>query len=63
MTAQTNNRPTHAVYVVTGEGDKAFWHRIGSAWPFKDGKPGFSIELVAAPLTGRLVVCEIREKD
>ncbi len=24
--------------VVEGEGDNAFWHRCGSAWPHKDGK-------------------------
>lgn len=60
--AASNNKPTHAVYVVQGEGDKAFWTRIGSAWPFKDGKPGFNIQLVAAPLDGRLVLSEIREK-
>lgn len=51
---QTSNRP-HAVYVIEGEGDKAFWSRIGSAWPHED-HDGFNIVLNALPLNGRLVV-------
>ena len=48
-------RPTHTVFLVEGDGDKAFWNRIGAAWEHQDGD-GFSLELVAIPLTGRLVV-------
>lgn len=28
---EKNQRP-HAVFVVEGEGDKAFWTKIGAAW-------------------------------
>ena len=45
----------YAVYVVEGEGDAAFWTKIGAAWPHEDGE-GFNIQLTAMPLNGRLVV-------
>lgn len=51
----TKNRPSHAVYVVEGEGESAFWTRIGGAWAHEDGD-GFNLQLSCLPLTGRLVV-------
>ena len=50
----STNKPSHGVYIVEGEGDKAFWTKIGAAWPQSD--EGFSIQLTALPITGRLVV-------
>ncbi|GAA0022825.1 hypothetical protein IVB36_01390 [Bradyrhizobium sp. 35] len=47
----------HAVYVVEGEGDNAFWTKIGAAWEHQDGK-GFNIQLSCLPLNGRLVIRE-----
>jgi hypothetical protein len=42
---RTEKQPRpHGVYVAEGEGDKAFWTRIGAAWPHDDGK-GFNISL------------------
>lgn len=56
MTTQTSNkRPSHEVFVVEGEGDKAKWIRVGAAWRHDDGE-GFSINLSALPINGRLVV-------
>jgi len=52
---QKSRRPTHNVYVVDGEGDKAFWTKIGSAWAHDDGD-GFNVNLIALPLKGRLVL-------
>jgi hypothetical protein len=49
------NRPTHNVFVVEGEGDKAFWTKIGVAWQHDDGE-GLNITLTAIPLNGRIVV-------
>ncbi|MBB3938086.1 hypothetical protein [Aureimonas phyllosphaerae] len=57
-----NTMPTHGVFVVEGEGDNAFWTRIGAAWAHGDGK-GFNISLSAVPLTGRLVLRERNEKE
>ena len=45
----------YAVYVVEGEGDAAFWTKLGAAWAHEDGE-GFNIQLTAMPLNGRLVV-------
>ena len=53
---QKTTRP-YGVFVVDGEGDNAFWTKIGAAWQHEDGK-GFNILLTAMPLNGRLVVRE-----
>ncbi len=53
--SQENERPSHDVYVVTGE-DASHWIRIGSAYPEKDGS-GFRLSFDAAPArNGRLVL-------
>jgi len=54
MTTTQKTRP-HAVYVVEGEGDNAYWTKIGVAWSHKDGD-GFDVRLAALPLNGRLVI-------
>jgi len=55
-----SGKPTHKVFVVedrNGEGDDndAFWTRVGSAWPHKDGK-GLNVVLSALPVNGRIVL-------
>jgi hypothetical protein len=40
---------------VEGEGDSAFWTKVGAAWQHEDGE-GYNISLSAMPLSGRLVV-------
>jgi hypothetical protein len=48
--------PSHYVYQVRDrEGQKAIWTRIGAAWSQKDGK-GFTVQLDAVPLDGRLTL-------
>lgn len=47
--------PSHEAFVVTGEGDASFWTKIGAAWPHDDGK-GFNVDLIAIPVSGRLVI-------
>jgi hypothetical protein len=56
------NRPTHSVFVVEGEGDNAFWTKIGAAWAHEDGD-GFSITVTAMPLNGRLVVRTAKQAE
>lgn len=58
----TGKNPTHGVYVVDGEGERAFWTKIGAAWPHNDGE-GFNINLSAVPLSGRLVIRTLRERE
>lgn len=63
-----SGRPSHKVYVVEdkeveeGEDNDAFWTRVGSAWPHKDGK-GLNVVLSALPIGGRLVLREYTAKD
>lgn len=58
MTAtKETKRPTHIVWQVLGEGDKARWIRIGAGWPNRDGK-GLSLKFDAYPINGRIVVRE-----
>lgn len=53
----STNKPTLLAYTVKnrGKGQKAIWTRIGAAWPHSNGD-GFSIELEALPVDGRLVL-------
>jgi len=57
-----NRQPTHRVYVVRGNGENSNWTRIGAAWANRDGK-GFSVQLDAAPLQGRVVLREIAQRS
>lgn len=50
-----NRKPTHRLYIVTGEGDKTHWQEIGAAWPHRDGE-GFSITSTVIPLSGQIVM-------
>jgi hypothetical protein len=48
--------PSHVAYQVRDrEGRKGFWTRIGAAWAHADGK-GFSIQIDAVPLDGRITL-------
>ena len=51
--APAKNLPSHGVFTVEGEGDRAFWTKIGAAWQHKDGD-GFNVSLTALPLSGRI---------
>jgi hypothetical protein len=55
-------RPTHEAFVVTGEGESAFWTKLGAVWPHDDGK-GFNVELIALPMAGKLVIRERKEPE
>lgn len=57
-----SNRPTHAVWHVQGEGDKARWTRIGAAWLHND-KKGANLKFDLVPLAGRVVLREVSEND
>ncbi|WP_166298320.1 hypothetical protein [Bradyrhizobium sp. 2S1] len=50
-------RPSHEAFVVNGEGESAFWTKIGAVWPHDDGK-GCNVELLALPVGGRLTIRE-----
>jgi len=45
--------PSHIAYSVKkGNGDKDHWHRVGAAWPTKEG--GLFIDLNSLPVDGKL---------
>lgn len=51
----TKRKPDLVAYTVTGEGEKSYWTRIGSAWTHSQGE-GFSLDLAALPVNGRIVL-------
>jgi len=56
----TGAMPSHKVFLVEdrGEGKDPFWHRVGSAWPSKDGR-GLQIQLPPGlSVAGRVVLRE-----
>lgn len=59
---QETNRPTHIIWLVTGELDKSHWTRIGAAWPNRDGK-GMSLVFNAYPTTGRIMLREVEQNE
>ena len=61
--SMSGEKPSHKVYVVEGEGENAFWHRAGSAWPRKDGR-GLNMQIpTGMSLSGRVVLREFTEDD
>jgi hypothetical protein len=58
-----SKKPALIAYTVKErEGQKPFWTRIGAAWPHQTG-PGFTIQLDALPLDGRIVLTEPKADD
>lgn len=54
--------PSHAIYVVQGEGESKRWIKIGAAWSNKDGK-GMNLIFDALPITNKVVIREFTDKD
>ena len=55
MSSTRGQLPTHEVFHVSGEGDSAFWTKIGAAWEHKDSN-GFNIQLELMPITSNRIV-------
>jgi hypothetical protein len=54
--------PSHVAYHVRDrEGQKGIWTRIGAAWAHADGK-GYSLQIEAVPLEGRISLRVATEK-
>jgi len=61
-TAQTvATKPTHRLYIVTGDGKNASWKEVAAAWQHRDGK-GFNIVLDVLPIAGKLVMREAKDR-
>jgi hypothetical protein len=57
-----SKRPSHAIFQVIGEKDKARWLRVGAGWTNKDGK-GLLLVFDAYPVVGRTIIREITTSD
>ena len=54
--------PSHIAYqVIEISEDKSYWNRLGAMWPHGDGK-GFTAQLNASPLDGKVVFRTVSEK-
>ncbi|ANY85483.1 hypothetical protein BB934_45525 (plasmid) [Microvirga ossetica] len=57
-----SNLPSHEMFVVEGEGEKAMWHKVGALWAHNDGE-GFNLTIPAGiTVSGRLVIRTRKEK-
>lgn len=60
---EKSNSPSHvACHVRKGKSGEAFWSRLGCAWPHADNE-GFTIQLDAVPIDGRITLRPILEKS
>lgn len=59
-----SKKPNLYAYAVKerGRGQKAIWTRIGAAWSHDKGR-GFTIDLEAIPVGGRIVLTEPKPDD
>ncbi|AXK79677.1 hypothetical protein DW352_03575 [Pseudolabrys taiwanensis] len=57
-----NPRPAFDAFVVDGDGEDAFWTKIGAAWPHEDGK-GYNVQLTALPVNGRIALRVPKERE
>ena len=59
------NHPAYNVFTVKDRGSnkKAFWIKIGAAWPLRSNGDGFSITLNAIPVDGKLVLVPFKEQE
>ncbi|MEQ1696191.1 MAG: hypothetical protein ABL901_10180 [Hyphomicrobiaceae bacterium] len=63
-TERQSKRPTHRVYHVRGEGEKAIWKEVGAAWAHEDGE-GLNVNFEYLPVAsdGRLVIRKPKPRD
>ena len=59
----SNERPTHFLNIVHGEGKTARFTQVAALWPTRDGD-GFTGEIPAGILcTGRVVILARKERE
>jgi hypothetical protein len=61
QTTTKGRKPSHRLYMVSGEGDQASWTAIGAAWQTR-AREGFTLIYDAIPLQGRIVMLPVKEK-
>ncbi|WP_419901179.1 hypothetical protein [Kiloniella sp.] len=55
-------KPTFTAYEISDGEDTKYWHKVGAAWPHKDGL-GFNIKLFALPVNGKIVIRENKSSE
>ena len=61
--SKTTKNPTHEIFHVVGEGDKARWTKLGVGWSHNDHQ-GLNLIINYTPLVeGRTVVRQIKPKQ
>jgi hypothetical protein len=59
----SNNRPTHYLKAISGEGKSSHFTTIASLWPTKDGT-GFTGEIPAnVTVTGRIAILAAKHDE
>lgn len=56
-----NNAPDYHVYQIIGEGEDAYWNRIGAAWKIKGD--AINVQLNSLPLDGKVQLRVPKPKD
>ena len=57
-----NRKPSLIAYQVRdGKDNQSYWERVGVAWSNRDG--GFTVQLHAIPLDGRIVLSNPEEEE
>jgi hypothetical protein len=59
--SETAKKPRYEAFHIEGEGDNAYWTKIGALWPHSDGK-GYTLNLICLPLDGRISIREPKPK-
>lgn len=64
MTKETKEKrpPSHIIWQVIGDDDKARWTRIGAGWANKDGK-GMNLRFNAYPVVGHIAVRVVGDRE
>ena len=57
-----NPKPAFDAFAIDGDGEDAFWTKIGAAWPHEDGQ-GYNIQLRAWPVNGRIALRVPKERE
>lgn len=57
----TDSNKVKAVYVITGQGEKKFWNKVGVAFVNRDGS--LNVKLDSLPIDGELHIRDMESKE
>ncbi len=60
----TSDTPSYYIgYHVQETADGKTWTRVATAWPYRNDQGGFTVQLLAVPLSGTIVFLPSEGKD